>query len=247
MKDRITPMKGIFFRRKEVTKTTLWFKLTVLAVLAAAAAAAFALRAAWLPSLAELAVHQDALLPSDAIVIENYDPDYLSFETAAGLLEKGFAPRVFVPATSFRDPSRPGNVSKGIVDLMCRLARIPSPEIIPVRHDEPITLGVAVQIAAVLKREGIRSVIVVAPKFRSRRTYLTYSAVLEDSGIQLRCFPARAVRDTSNWWTTGHGIQEVTLELLKLGWYRFHVLKRPLPAAATLPGGGTVTARQGTG
>ncbi|HPC02361.1 MAG TPA: hypothetical protein PKY58_01095 [Syntrophales bacterium] len=246
MRDRIAPLKGVFFRRKEVTKTTLWFKLAVLAVFAAAAAGAFALRAAWLPRLAELAIHQDALLPSDAIVIENYDPDYLSFETAADLLEKGFAPRVFVPATSYRDPSRPGSVSKGIVDVMCRLARIPAPEIIPVRHEEPITLGVAGQIAAVLEREGIRSVIVVAPKFRSRRTYLVYSAVLRDSGIRMKCFPARAARDTSDWWTTGHGIQEVTLELLKLGWYRFYVLKRPLPPAA-FPDTGPLTHREGSG
>lgn len=246
MRDRIAPLKGVFFRRKEVTKTTLWFKLAVLAVLAAAAAGAFALRAAWLPLLAELAIHQDALLPSDAIVIENYDPDYLSFETAADLLEKGLAPRVFVPAAVFNDPSQPGKVSRGIVDLLCRLARIPAPELIPVRHEEPITLGVAGQVAAVLEREGIRSVIVVAPKFRSRRTYLVYSAVLRDSGIRMQCFPAKGVRDASNWWTTGHGVQEVTLELLKLGWYRFRVLKRPLPPAA-LPGGGTLTPRQGGG
>lgn len=248
--------KVIFFRRKEVIKTTLWFKLILLAVLAAAGAGVFALRGDWLPPLAELAVHQDALVPSDAIVIENYDPDYLSFETAADLIRKGFAPRVFVPAAIFRDPSRPGKVSEGMVDLMCRLARIPSPEIIPVRHDEPITLGVAVQVAAVLKREGIRSVIVVAPKFRSRRTYLAYSTVLRDSGIRMLCFPARAARDATNWWTTEHGIQEVSLELLKLGWYRFFVLKRHLPPAvgepaggrpAALPDRGSLTPRQGAG
>jgi hypothetical protein len=43
---------------------------------------------------------------SDAILIENFDPDYLRFERARRLREAGLAPRVLVPVST--DPGSQG-------------------------------------------------------------------------------------------------------------------------------------------
>jgi hypothetical protein len=169
-------------------------------------------------------VHRDEIERSDALIIENFDPDYLLFEEARKLLSDGWGRRVLVPVQTSTNGDRPNAVSKGFVEVMARIARIPEPELIPVREAEPISLTVARQVQDKLVDEGIVSVIVLSHGLRSRRSFLVWSAVLEPAGIRVSVAPVFGQRTPENWRDTWHGWQEVVLQWLKLLYYRLAVL-----------------------
>src|SRR5207244_12148277 len=121
----------------------------------------------------------EKLAPSDAILLENFDPSYLVFERAAYLQQARPSARVLVPVpTTGPDSDVPSPVSQGIAELMARIARLDNIQIIAVRETEPYELSVAYQIRDFLMREHLRSVLVIAPAFRSRRSSLVYTTLL---------------------------------------------------------------------
>ena len=162
--------------------------------------------------------------PSDAIIVENLDPDYLLFERARQLRRTGLAPRVIVPVFTDPETEEPNDVSLGIVDVMARISRIGPIEIVPTRQAEPITLNTARDVQRFLEREHIRSVIVVTPLFRSRRSSLVNAATIGRAGIAVRCEPVQGSRGVDNWTRSWHGIQGVGEQWLKLQYYRLYVL-----------------------
>jgi len=164
---------------------------------------------------------------ADAILIENFDPDYLLFERAQTLQHAGLAPRVFVPTHATPDGEL-SRVESGFNDVMVRIARLDPPEIIPVIAIEPISLNAAVQIRAVLTKQHVKSVMVLAPGFRSRRSFLVYRSILGPAGIDVSCVPVFGESTPQNWSGTWHGIQEVAEQFLKLQYYRLYAL--PLSA-----------------
>src|SRR4029450_12849780 len=103
-----------------------------------------------------------------------------------------------------RDPS-PNEVA----ELMARRARLEAFEIIPILETEPISFTAAVQIREHLTKQHVRSVIVVAPGFRSRRSSLVYHTVLRDAGMQVSCTPIFGRTTPQSWMNAWHGIQEV--------------------------------------
>ncbi len=181
-------------------------------------------RSSWLPLVAAQLIYEGPIAPADALVVENYGHDYLAFEYAAELVREGYARRVFVPVFTFRNPDRPGLVAGGFAEVMIRVARLEGALLVPVQEREPITLSVARQVAETLRREKVRSVILVSPCLRSARSCRVYTRVLEPSGIHVYCRPSRGSRSVSNWWQSLHGIQEVGLELVKYWYYRLWVL-----------------------
>src|SRR5262249_46033969 len=96
--------------------------------------------------------------------------------------------------------------------------------ILPIQEIEPVSLNAAYQIRNQLAKEHIRSMIIVTPGFRSRRTELVYHRVLRDVGTQLYCVPVFGRTSPGRWMETWHGIQDVTTEFLKLQYYRFYVI-----------------------
>jgi hypothetical protein len=177
----------------------------------------------WIPGVGRSLVCTEPAGRADAILIENFDPDYLLFERAQALHQAGSTSRVFVPVEADFD-GEPSRVKSGFVDVMARVARLDPPEIIPIHEVEPISLNAAKQIRAVLTREHIGSVMVLTPGLRSRRSLLVYHAVLGRAGIDVSCVPVFGRHTPENWPGTWHGIQEVTEQLLKLQFYRFYVL-----------------------
>jgi len=161
---------------------------------------------------------------SDAILIENFDPDYLVFERASRLRHMGLAQRILVPVSIDPATFQPNDVALGVADVMARIARLGSFEVVPMREAEPISLNAARDVLGYMERERLRSVIVVSPLFRSKRSELVYGATLAKAGIAVRCEPARGPHETSTWTRSWHGIEDVTSQLLKLQYYRFWVL-----------------------
>ena len=218
--------KRHFVYRTERVKTTWKFRLGLVVVV---------LLTAWLTrgpvsvAIAETLVCSKELAPSDAILID-IDPDYLTFERARALRQAGLAARVFVPVQTNRDASAASAVAAGTAEVMARIARLDTFEVIPITLTEPYSLNAAREVQRHFSSEGIRSVIVVAPMFRSRRSALVYAATLGRAGITVRCEPVEATRGVDTWTTTWHGVQQVAEQWLKLYYYRLYVLPFRLDA-----------------
>lgn len=210
-----------FFYRKLSLKTT--WKLRLAAILMLAAIVVLP-RAFWARQIGRSLVCKEQVERSDALLLENFDVDYLVFERAAALQKSGIAPRVFVPTAAGSDPSFPNEVSHQFVEGMARAAKLEKFQIIPIQEIEPISLNAALQIRDFLKKEGIESVVVISPGFRSRRSAMVYNAVLAPAGIQVGCVPVFGPRNAENWTSTWHGIQDTVEQFLKLQYYRFYVL-----------------------
>jgi hypothetical protein len=219
---RHSSWRSLFFIRKESLRTTWTFRVlvTVLLVLLVAGT-----RGWWERAVADGLTCREDLGRSDALLLENFDPDYLVFERASALFRDGVARRAFVAVPKGRtdDPEAPNRISAGLAELMAQVAHLPSFQLIPVVEREPITLSVAQQLREPLMREGVRSVTVVSPGFRSRRSVMIYATAFAP-GITVRCVPVFGLNAPTNWTRRWHGIQEVGLQFLKMQYYRFWVL-----------------------
>jgi hypothetical protein len=212
-----------FFYRKEVWKTTWIFRLSVLFVFIAIA---LLTRNVLADRIGKSLVCKEHANRSDAILVENFDPEYLVFERAATLKSEGIASRVYVPVSGSADPEYPDTSSNGVVDEFARVARLTNLTPIPVHQVEPITLSAAIDVRDFLLKEHIRSVVFVTSGFRSQRSVLVYEKIFTPAGIQFGCVPVFGNQTPDNWTTSWHGIQDVVLQLGKLQYYRFYVLRR---------------------
>jgi hypothetical protein len=88
---------------------------------------------------------------------------------------------------------------------------------------EPVSLNAARDVQRYLERAGIRSVIVVTPLFRSRRSALVYEATLGRAGITVQCEAVQGTHGVDSWTGSWHGVQNVA-QWLKLQYYRLYVL-----------------------
>jgi hypothetical protein len=193
-------------------------------VVCAAGALAWATSGIWTQAVGRSLVCQADFAASQAVLIENLEPDYLLFERAARLRRAGRAPRVIVPVWVDRGTATPNDVFLGIAEVMARISSLGAYEVVPVRQAEPITLTAARDVDEFLRRERISSITLVTPLFRSRRSALVAAATLEQSGIEVRCQPVEGTRSVETWPASWHGIQMVGEQWLKLQYYRFYVL-----------------------
>ncbi|HPW19585.1 MAG TPA: hypothetical protein PLE61_02135 [Vicinamibacterales bacterium] len=210
-----------FFYRSERTRTTWKLRLGALGL---AAALLWFGRGWWTEAIARSLVCDPSLAPSDAILVENFDPDYLLFERARQLRRAGMAPRVLVPIALDRNGRKLNDVAQGVAEVMARISGVGDVEFVPVRQVEPITLNAARDAREFLENQRIRSVIVVTPLFRSRRSALVYAATLGRAGIAVHCVPVQGSRGVNNWTASWHGIQQIVEQWMKLQYYRFWVL-----------------------
>jgi hypothetical protein len=218
-----------------VKRRLVWTSLAIVAIIALAG---FVAREHWLAWIARsLVCAESSAPPGGAIVVENFDPSYLLFERAAALQRQSPSVRVLVPVSaSAGSPGVPNPVSQGIAELMARFARLQGPEIVPIRAAEPYALNTAYQMRSFLLEHRIRSVLVVAPAFRSRRSALVYGTVLGPAGVQVSCVPVFEGHTVEDWSRSWHGIEVVAEQFLKLQFYRLFVLRAASPAG-TAPGG----------
>ena len=125
----------LFFRKAEVWKTTWKFRLLIIILLGACF---FLTRGFISEKLAESLVYQGTVSKSDAVIIENFDSNYLLFEETAKLVKAGQVGRVYVPVPFNRDRTGPNRVDQEFAEVMCRLSRIEGGcELIPFAEIEP--------------------------------------------------------------------------------------------------------------
>jgi hypothetical protein len=196
--------------------------LSISIVLAVSSAALLAMNP--MASVGQSLVCTEDLGQSDVILVENFNPNYLVFERAAVLQSAGLASRVLVPVQHSADPEVANAVSRGVAEVMAHQARLTAWEIILIGETEPVTLNAALQIRNRLAQDRVRSMIIVTPGFRSRRSALVYHAVLKDLDARVYCVPVFGRITPERWTDTWHGIQQVTEEWLKLQYYRLYAL-----------------------
>lgn len=211
-----------FVTKKEVVKTTWAFKTAVTVVLVLLV---YLTRPLWAHAVAESLVcgqteHRE---PVDAILIDDFESDYLLFERVRHLQESGLSSRVIAPVNVLADGSI-SPVGQEFVNVLARQARVRNVNTVPVGAGEPISLNAALRIRAFATENGIKSVMVVTPAFRSQRSMMIYQALLRPVGISAYCAPVFGGRRQDNWTRTWHGIQDVTLQFVKLQYYRWYVL-----------------------
>src|SRR5579862_4418877 len=136
------PIRGIVSPKKKSFRTT--WKLCV-SVLFFLLVTGWISRGFWKARIGQSLVCQEGMRRSDAVLVENFDPDYLVFERAAALQRKGVADRVFVPIPSVESDAL-NIVSEGIAEVMMRVARLQTVQFIPIVETEPISLNSANQI-----------------------------------------------------------------------------------------------------
>jgi hypothetical protein len=211
--------QSYLWRPKQTTKTTWLFKIVILSLVLVA----------WVSSgdfvageIARTLSCTESAAISDAILTEDFDHSYLLYERARDLRAAGFATRVLVPAQAdLRNRLRANRVTEGIIRVMAEAAHLPQPEVFPVSVVEPVSLNVARDVRKYLTEQRIRSMIVVTQRFRSRRSMLVHRAVLGQDGVLVYCAP---VERSTDWRKSWHGIQEVSLQFIKLQYYRLYVL-----------------------
>lgn len=211
-----------FITRKEVIKTTWAFKATAIVALIVLP---YLMEPVWARAVGESLVcrqsgHVDR---TDAILVDDFDNDYLLYESARHFQEAGLSSTVIAPVSLFADGSV-SPVSEAMVDILARLARVQHVRKVPVTIVEPISLNAAFDIRHFVEQNGIRSVMVVTPAFRSGRSMMIYRAVLEPAGVSAHCAPVFDGRTQDNWTRTWHGIQDVTLQFVKFQYYRWYVM-----------------------
>ena len=157
----------------------------------------------------------------DLILIDNLDTNYLLFEKARDLKRGGATALVLVPvAAGGNHPEEPNVVSQEITRVLLRLAHLESAEMIPVTQEEPITLNTARQVGNYLCGTGVKKVLILTSGFKSKRIHLIFKKVLSQAGIETYCLPVWGTHRPDNWTATWHGIQEVVLQAVKLGYYK---------------------------
>jgi hypothetical protein len=218
-----------FFYRTEQTRTTWKFRagfpaLVLLAVLLT--------RGWWTVAVARSLVCEANDAPSDAILVENFDPNYSVFERAGQLRRAGLGARVLLPIEIDSRTSKPDAVALGLAEVMAKAARLGPMEVVPIRVVEPVSLNAGYDVLRFIEPQHIHSIIVVSPLFRSRRSALVYGAILGRAGTLVRCEPVPGISEANSWTRSWHGMQTVSEQWLKLQYYRWYVLPFRLHAEA---------------
>src|SRR5262245_23189261 len=124
--------------RTQHARTTWKLRLGILAFLALAA---WVTRGWWTVAVGRSLVCNPNGTPSDAILVENFDPDYLVFERASQLRRDKLAPRVLVPTQAEAGNADISDVAVEVAEVMAKAARLGAFDIVPIRHVEPISLN----------------------------------------------------------------------------------------------------------
>ena len=156
----------------------------------------------------------------DLILIDNLDRNFQLFEKAGDLQNHGIGKAVLIPVSTFRqNPEQIDPVEQGIAEVMSREANLHSAEFLRIGSKEPITLNAARTVADHLKGTNVRTVSILTSGFKSRRLHLIFSKVFGEMGVVTYCLPVWGGHRPENWANSWHGIQEVVLQLGKLGYY----------------------------
>jgi hypothetical protein len=187
--------------------------------------AAYVTRGAWLGGIGQALVCDERAPSGEAIVLDNFNDSYGLFRRGAELQRQGKASRVIVPVSAPHEEDAAA-AAEEVANALARRAGLSQWDLVSIEETEPISLNAAIRVREFLLREHIPAMTLVSPSLRSRRSELIYRSVLSSTGIATSCLPVFGATNPQTWTHTWHGIQDVSLQFLKLQYYRFWVLPR---------------------
>jgi len=104
-------------------------------------------------------------------------------------------------------------------------------QVIEVPTEHPITLTEARSVLSNLSRSGVKSAILVAEGFHTRRSYWAYKQVGLLMGIKIIPCPYFMKYRNEDWWTKINGVSDFAYELLK---FIYYVLRGYVPVRSLL-------------
>ena len=99
-------------------------------------------------------------------------------------------------------------------------------QLIEVPVDHPVTLGEAQFVVSVLSKSGVRSAILLADGFHTRRSYWAYKEAGSSFGIEIIPRPYFVSYRNENWWRKNEGVRAFGRELAK---FIYYVLRGYIP------------------
>src|SRR5207237_4777850 len=109
----------------------------------------------WTAQIARSLTCAESRAPSDAILVENFDPNFLLFERAAALENEGLAALTLVPVETSREPNVANPVSLGIAEVMARQARLRRWRPIFIGINAPISLNAQLHMQPQIRAHGL--------------------------------------------------------------------------------------------
>jgi hypothetical protein len=103
--------------------------------------------------------------------------------------------------------------------------------VIEVPTNHPVTLTEAKIVLSDLSKSGVRSVILVAKDFHTRRSLWAYRQVGKPLGIEITPHPYFINYQNENWWQKARGIQNFMDESLK---FLYYILRGYVPIKSLL-------------
>jgi hypothetical protein len=91
--------------------------------------------------------------------------------------------------------------------------------VIEVPTNHPVTLTEAKIVLSLLSKSGVRSVILVAEGFHTRRSFWAYKQVGADFGVRIISQPYFTSYRIDTWWKQNSGVREFGAELIKFVYY----------------------------
>jgi hypothetical protein len=88
---------------------------------------------------------------------------------------------------------------------------------VPTKH--PVTLTEANIVLSDLSKRGVKSIILVAKDFHTRRSYWTYKKVGKQLGLEIIPHPYFINYENENWWQKTRGIRSFLDESMKFFYY----------------------------
>ena len=92
-------------------------------------------------------------------------------------------------------------------------------QVIEVLPDHPVTLGEAQIVLSILSKSGVRSAILLADGFHTRRSFWAYKQVGSILGIEIIPCPYFVSYRNENWWRKTDGIRAFARELPRFFYY----------------------------
>jgi uncharacterized SAM-binding protein YcdF (DUF218 family) len=173
---------------------------------------------------------------ADVLIVENSEVIRAKgVESGRDLLSSGRANRlviVYQNSENERIFDRPLNYNLLLIQKLEPLGvKKEQIKVIEVPTEHPITLTEAQTVLSNLSKSGVKSAILLADGFHTRRSYWAYKQVGLSLGIKIIPCPYFMKYRLDNWWTKIKGVHEFVFESLK---FMYYVLRGYVPVKSLL-------------
>jgi hypothetical protein len=205
-------------------KTTKWIWCSILIIFFSTAIFVFSYREMILVKAGHV-MAPTGDYTADVVILEGADYITTGFIKAGiDLLSSGKVKRIIVVIHRIAPAHRPFGINGDYPDVVRQKLRdmgLKEQEfkiiVAPIR--KPVTLKEAKTVLDDLSQDHIKSAILVAPSFHTRRSYLAYQHVSEP--LQIKIYPMACFTDfhQDKWWTDESGLRDFGFESIKLVLY----------------------------